>query len=162
MVGDNLLVSAGMSCQTRQARKFGPIRGSRSQKNSRKGLQPRLSHFESSKIHVHPNSLKLHHVCSLLRVRLVVAAEDTFENAWTDILTCACSLHAVFKGAVRLSEGVESNLDLVGSAGNVVVWTIRILNGETIVLLYSAINAVLSLETVSWSPVIASAEGTRS
>jgi hypothetical protein len=84
-------------------------------------------------------------VGSLLCVCFVIATKDTFENTGSDILSGASGLHAVVEGQVRFFEGIKSKLNLVGSTGNVVLWTIRILDGESVISLLAAIDTELGL-----------------
>jgi hypothetical protein len=64
-------------------------------------------------------------------------------------LACLGGFHAIVKGTPGFFEGVERNLGVMRPAGDVVVWTIRILDGEAIVLLFAAIDAICGLLKVS-------------
>ena len=96
---------------------------------------------------------------SLLSVCLVVATEDAFENAGADILSRASGLHTVAEGKVRFFEGVKGNLNLVGSTGNIILWAIRILDGEAIIFFWAAIDTVVRLLLLAMQTKVGKAAG---
>lgn len=96
---------------------------------------------------------------SLLGVCLVVATEDAFENTGSDILSRASGLHTVTEGKVRFFEGIKGNLNFVGSTGNVVLWAIRILDGEAVIFFWAAIDTIVRLLLLATQTKVGEAVG---
>ena len=96
---------------------------------------------------------------SLLGVCLVVATKNAFENAGSDILSRASGLHTVTEGKVRFFEGIKGNLNFVGSTGNVVLWAIRILDGEAVIFFWAAIDTIVRLLLLATQTKVGEAAG---
>lgn len=86
---------------------------------------------------------------SLFGVRFVVTAQDTPKEAGSDILTSAGGLDAIFDSIVRFPECIECNLGSVGSARDVVIWSVGVLNGKTVAFLLAAIDAISGLRMLA-------------
>lgn len=87
------------------------------------------------------NLLKSLHVASLHNVGSIIATQKALKNAFSGVLR----IHSVFQDCVRCAESCEHLPSLVGSSGNVVLWTIWILDRQTIGPLVTTVDIVSSL-----------------
>lgn len=95
------------------------------------------------------NLLASPHALSLHFIRGIVPREESAEDAEVGVSSVADCVHSFFERSVRTGEGVEHLLGLERTARDVVVRSVRILNGKAIGLFLATVDPGMTLSIVS-------------